>query len=376
MATGRLSRRTYEAGHTTCDGTGAPSPRGICHVSPAPTALLVVMAVAAYAQPPLPPQERPSKLGTVLTVSETDGLALEDGTAAPLAEGVRLEGVQGLEELGPGDLVEVVQDDNGLVSVLRVVPRLADWKPMLEVAQAGASASRFWWQHEGRDFPDSVYAADLQVTFASRVSALSATAAYVPKTAQGPVRFVVLDHTETVIWEKSLAPGETAELTCPLPHGASVTLQCRRVDGSVPDHTHCVWGSPSVLMRGFGSITLAPAAADDIVAGLAESLGQVDPGRLVVAMPRTIGLAAELGKSLQEDLLVALARRYVVAGAMTQASGKDLTDTDVQAAQSLEAETVAASEIRYAEDGSTIHVTLVDATTRETLARAETKLKP
>ena len=47
-------------------------------------------------------------LGTVLTISATDGLALETGTAAPLAEGIIVRGAASVEAIGPGDLKEAL----------------------------------------------------------------------------------------------------------------------------------------------------------------------------------------------------------------------------------------------------------------------------
>ena len=89
-----------------------------------------------------------------------------------------------------------------------------------------------------------------------------------------------------------------------------------------------------------------------------------------------VGVSPKISQPLQEDLLIALGRRYPVAGKIAPASRTKLTDADVEAAKALEAETIATSEVRYGAEGSTILVTLVDVATRETLARAETKLQP
>jgi len=127
-------------------------------------------------------------------------------------------------------------------------------------------------------------------------------------------------------------------------------------------------------MPEYGEVALRPEAAAGTVASLAQDLGQIDPGRIIIATPRALGMASTVARDLQDDLLVAMARRYAVAGVMQRAATTELTDADVQAAQSAEADTVAVGEIRYHPEGSVVRVALVDATTRETLARAEMTL--
>jgi len=345
-------------------------------VTPPALALAWVFASGALAQPPLPPQERPHVLGTVLKISATDGLALETGTAAPLAEGMEVRGAASVEAIGPGDLVEVVTDDNGMVMEIEVLPRLADWRPLAEMVQANAPVSRFWWRHDGQDYPDSIYSAEVTLPLTARASAIAATAAYAAPGADSPLTFMVLGHADAVIWEKTLQPGETAEVTASLSQGASVGFRCRRTDGSIPDHTHCVWANPRVLLREYGDIQLHPSATTDLVTQLAEDLGQITPGRILVALPRVVGLTPTIANTLREDLLIALAARYEVAGATTHQAVDTLSAALAQAAQAVEADTVAAAEIRYAAEGSILTAVLLNVATNETLARAEMTLKP
>ncbi len=345
-------------------------------MTPTTLALAWAFASGTLAQPPLPPQERPHVLGTVLTISATDGLALETGTAAPLAEGIQVRGAASVEAIGPGDLVEVVKDDNGMVMEIEVLPRLSDWRPLAEMVKANAPVSRFWWQHDGQDYPDSIYSAEVKLALTARASAIAATAAYAAPGADSPLTFLVLGHGDAVIWEKTLEPGETAEVTAPLSQGASVGFRCRRPDGSIPDHTHCVWASPRVLLREYGDIQLHPNATTDLVTQLAEDLGQIAPGRVLVALPLVIGLTPSMAKTLREDLLIALGARYEVAGATTQQAPGNLSAAVTQAAQAVEADTVAAAEIRYAAEGSIVTAVLLNVATNETLAQAEITLKP
>ncbi len=341
-------------------------------------ALLLLFGVPTITrgQPPLPPQERPRVVGTVINASERDGVVLEGGQAAPLAKGVELHGVSGIGELAPGDLVELIPDENGLVRRLSVLPRLAQRRPLAEVISGNTPVCFFWWQHEGNDFPGSIYAADATVPLLVPAVALEATVAYTPAGGELPVTFAVLDPKGAVLWEAQVAPGETTQLQCALSQTGTVTLRCRRSDGSVPDHTHCIWGSPSVLLRELGSVPLDPRVAAEIAEALAKALGVIDPGAIGVARPRVVGLSENMAIDLQHDLLVALGSRYEVAGLSSFSLGVDLSGYDPRATQDLGADTMAAAELRYGPEGSVARVALISADGREVLAQTETAIKP
>ena len=336
--------------------------------------LLALAATCALAQPPLPPEERPTVLGTVLRVSETDGIALESGTAAPLADGVRVSGAESLQVIAPGDLVDLAQDANGLVISIRVLPRLAQRVPLTEVAP-NAPLARFWWTHEGQDFPDSIYGADATVPLQAPVVSLEATVAYLPQDSADAAEFAVLDNAGAVLWSRRVAAGQTASLKCAV-QGAAIVFRCRRADGSTPDHTHCIWGAPTVLLRELGLIALPPTAADDLAAKLDAALKGVDAGAVGIAQPKVVGLSPQIARDLQGDLLIALGRRHPVVGFMPWEAGTGLTDAQRKAAQDAQATTVAVSELRYAAEGSTVGAWLVHVTSGEVLASAETTIEP
>jgi hypothetical protein len=336
---------------------------------------LLISVACGWAQPPLPPEERPHVIGTVVRVSQADGLALDTGLSAPLSDGLRITGAGSLQEIAPGDLVEVVQDANGLVTALRLMPRLAQRVPLIEAVSPRTPLSRFWWTHDGQDFPDSLYAADAAIALQAPAVMLEGTVAYVPEGTADAAEFAVLDNAGAVLWSRRLSAGETAPLKCPL-QGAAITLRCRRPDGSTPDHTHCIWGSPTVLLKELGLIALPPKASDDLAARLDASLKGVDPGAIGVAQPRVIGLSPQLARDLQQDLLVSLGSRHAVTGFMPWEAGPQLTDGQKQAAQTAQAASVAVSELRYSPEGSVAKVSLVHVASGETLASAETTIAP
>ena len=339
--------------------------------------LLSLVAVsAAWAQPSLPPQERPRVVATVLSASERDGIVLQGGKAAPVAEGVQLRGVGSIAELAPGDLVELVQDENGLVQQVTVLPRLGQRRALVEVISGTNPTSFFWWRREGEDFPNSINAADATVPLQVQALALEATVAYLPAGGEGPVTFAVLDSQGTPLWERGVVPGGTAELRCPVAGTGSITLRCRRPDGSAPDHTHCVWGSPAVLLRELGSVQFHPQRATGLVGRLAEALGGIDPGAIAVAKPIVIGLSQTMATDLQHDLFVALGSRYKVAGLTSWPVPVDLSRYAPRAAGEPAADTVAAAELEYATEGSVIRVALISSDGREVLAEVETTLEP
>ena len=334
-----------------------------------------VMGGCVLAQPPLPPEERPHVFGTVTRLTAADGIALESGLAAPLADGVRVTGAEGLPAIAPGDLVEITQDANGLVTAICVVPRLAQRAPLVETAASRTPLSRFWWTHDGRDFPDSLYAADASVSLQVAGVLLEGTVAYLPQDATDAAEFAVLDNAGAVLWSARVAAGSTAPLRCPL-QGAAMVLRCRRADGSTPDHTHCIWGSPTVLLKELGTIALPPGASADLVAKLDAALKGVEAGAIGVAQPKVIGLSPQIARDLQCDLLVALARKHSVVGCMPWEAATALTDAQVQAAQKAQATSVAVSELRYSTEGSAVKLALVHVASREVLASVETTVKP
>jgi hypothetical protein len=334
----------------------------------------LLLCGVAVAQPPLPPEERPSILGTVVKVSAADGIALESGATAPLAEGVRVSGAEGLAAITAGDLVDLAQDANGLVTSIRVLPRLTRRMPLIEAAPQ-AAVSRFWWTHDGRAYPDSLYGADATIPLQVAAVGLEATLAYLPQEAGEAAEFAVLDAAGTVLWSAQVTTGATVPLKCALP-GGQFALRCRRADGSTPDHTHCVWGGPTVVLKELGLLPLPPSAADELAAGLEASLKGVDPGPIAVALPKVVGLSPHVARDLQSDLLIALGRRRAMVGLMPWEAGALLPDAQRTAAQDRGAAAVAVAELRYAPEGSEARASLVHLASGEVLATAEATVKP
>jgi hypothetical protein len=327
-------------------------------------------------QPALPPQERPPVVATIADAGQGDGIVLEGGKAAPLGKDVELRGVDGIDGLGPGDLVELVQDENGLVHRITVLPRLAQRRPLAEVIAGNTPASFFWWRHEGEDYANSIYAADATVRLTVPSLALEATIAYLAAADEAPATFAVLGPDEAPLWQTQLAPGSTAQLQCSLGKAATIALRCRRSDGSVPDHTHCIWGSPEVLLQELGSTPLRPEVAAEIADGLAGALGAIDPGKIGVARPRVVGLSDALAVDLQQDLFVALGSRYQLAGMTSVSLSPELTDHDPGPAADLAADSLVAAEIRYAPEGSVARVALISAGGGEILAQTQATIQP
>lgn len=344
-----------------------------------PLFLLILAAPAlCRAQPALPPQERPRVIDTIVTASETDGIALQSGRAAPLAKGVEVRGARSIADLTPGDLVELLQDENGLVKEITVLPRLAQRRPLVEVISGTTPISRFWWSHQGEEFPDSIYTADATVPLQVKVLAFEAGVAYLAPAGEGPVTFAVLDAQDAVLWEARVSPGETARAGCPLGTTGTLTLRCRRADGSRPDHTHCVWASPTVLLQELGSVPLHPDQVTELIGKLAEALGALDPGAIAVAEPEVIGLSQSMAIDLQQDVFVALGSRFRVTGLTSVPSRPYLTGFGAGGAGGggLDGDAVAAAELRYAPDGATVRVALVSVDGQEILAKAETTIQP
>jgi len=297
--------------------------------------LVLLGLCGAQAQPPLPPEDRPGIQGTVMRLSLTDGIALDGGTAAPLAESVRVVGAEGLQRISAGDLVDLARDANGLVTRITVLPRLAQRAPLIEVAPR-MTASRFWWNHDGRAYPDSFYAAEASVPLQVAVVSLEATVAYLPQDPTDAAEFAVLDQAGTALWSARVLAGQSTHLYCPVA-GGTLTLRCRRADGSLPDHTHCIWGSPMALLKELGLISLPPTAADALAAGLDAALKGVDAGSIAVAQPKVVGLSPQIARDLQGDLLVALGRRHPVVGCMPWEAATTLVDTQRKAAEAARA---------------------------------------
>lgn len=337
--------------------------------------LVWLMVGAAPAQPPLPPEDQPAILGSVVRLSRTDGLVLDNGLSAPLAEGVRLQGAEQLEAVEPGALVEVRQDADGLVYTIAVLPRIIQRVPLVEGASAHASMSRFWWTYGGQDYPDSIYAAEAEIPLGVAAVALEGAVAYIPTPGEDAAEFAVLDQTGAVLWSHRVSAGQVQSLRCGL-SGASITLRCRRADGGVPDHTQCVWASPTLILRELGFLRLRPSVAEDLVSRLDAQLVGVDAGTVGLAQPRVIGASPQTARDLRDDLLVALGRKHPVGAVLSSEAGPVLTEAQKQAAQAAGVTSVALSEVRYSPQGSTARLSLVHVASGELLAASEVTVEP
>jgi hypothetical protein len=336
---------------------------------------LLLMPAVARSQPPLPPTERPRTIGPVLGVTGAESITLQDRPAAPLAPGLKLHGATSLAEVMTGDLVELTQDENGLVSEIAVLPRLAQRRPLTTVIPGAVRVARLWWRRGDRDYPDSLYAAEASLPLQVRSAVLEATAAYRPASGE-PAVFSVLGDRDTVLWQRQLRPGETAAFRCSLGRTSTLVLRCRRPDGTRPEHESCLWGNPTVTLLDSGTAPLKPPATDALAAQLAGALKNVQPGSILIAQPRVIGLGQEMARDLQEDLYVAVARRLKVVGLARLEVGPELSDPARAAAKALGATAILASEFRYHPEGVAASLVLWDAESKEALAQLQAVLKP
>jgi hypothetical protein len=339
-------------------------------------ALLLLASGIARAQPPLPPAERPKAFGQVYTITGVETLVLTTGTSLSLAPTLKVTGAASLMDVLPGDLVELIRDENGLVTDLTVLPRLVRRKPLVEVVAGNPPVCRFWWVHDGRDYPDSLYTAQASLPLQERAGALEATAACVAPAGADPVTFAVLGDKEPPFWEKQLRPGETAAVKCRLGPAPVIQLRCRRADGTPPEPRSCVWGSPAVVLQEPGLIALKPAATDELARALADSLKNVAPGAIAISQPTVLGLSQDLARDLQDDLFAALGRCLKVAGCLRIPSGLALTDQVRAAAKALGASSVLTSEVQYQPGAPQVRLVLFDLAGNEPLAQLQTSLKP
>ncbi len=338
--------------------------------------LLLLVPGVGRSQPPLPPTEQPKKLGTVAAVAGAETIALTSGVSAPLAQPLKLSGVGNLAELLAGDVVELRQDANGVVTEITVLPRLVQRKSLLEVVTGNPPVVRFWWIHEGRDFPDSLYTAGAALPLRERCVAFEATAAHVAPASAPPVTFAVIGDGGAPLWQQVLRPGETAAVKCALGQSPKVELRCRRADGKPPDPSTCVWGRPTVVLQESGRVAWRPEVGEDLAARLAEALKSVAPGKIAVARPTLIGLSPEMVRDVQEDLFTALGHRFKVAGMLALDARPPLSEAVRSAAKAVGATSVLTSELRYAPDAVGVELSLVDVQANEALARVSVSLKP
>lgn len=338
--------------------------------------LLLLVPGVGRSQPPLPPTAQPKKLGTVAAVAGTETIALTNGVSAPLAQPLKLSGVGTLAELMAGDVVELRQDANGVVTEITVLPRLVQRKSLLEVLAGNPPVVRFWWTHQGRDFPDSLTTAGAALPLRERCVAFEATAAHVAPASAPPVTFAVIGDGGAPLWQQALRPGETAAVKCALGQAPKVELRCRRADGTPPGPSTCIWGSPTVVLQEPGMVAWGPEVGENLAARLSEALKSVAPGKIAVARPTIIGLSPDMARDLQEDLFTALGHRFKVAGMLALDARPELSEAVRAAAKAVGATSVLTSELRYAPDGARVELSLVDVQANESLAHVPMSLKP
>jgi len=339
-------------------------------------AVLLLASGVGRAQPPLPPAERPKLTGQLYSIAGAETITLTTGASLSLAPTLKVAGAASLGDVLPGDLVELIRDENGFVTDLTVLPRLVRRKPLVEVVAGNPPVCRFWWVHDGRDYPDSLYTAQASLPLQEHAGLLEATVACVAPAGADPITFAVLGDQEPPLWDKQLRPGDTAAVKCRLGPAPVIQLRCRRADGTPPDPRSCVWGSPTVVLLGPGLITLKPAATDELARALAGSLRNVAAGAIAIAQPTVLGLSQDLARDLQDDLFTALGHRFEVAGCLRLSPGLALTDQVRAAAKSLGASSVLTGEVQYQPDAPQVRLVLFDLAGNEPLAQLQTSLKP
>ena len=338
--------------------------------------VVALMAMgAASAQPPLPPDELPRTTGMVAAIKPGESVVLLNRQAAALPEQLELAGVASVAEVQAGDLVELSIDAEGTARRLAVLPRLVERRALLEIATPNPAVRRLWWRDEGRVYPDSIAAADATLKLSLHAIALEGTAAYRPAEADATAAtFQVLDSSGVAQWERQLRPGDTVPFRCSLGGGAQVTLRCSAGEGAAPDATACIWAAPTVVLRDSGDVTLAPGLAARLVAAVAERAPEPKPTQVAIALPRVVGVAAEVAVDLWDDALTALAGHFAPAGKVGVEVGDALADQVKTAAGELGAEAVLAFDLRYSPDGSKARARLFSVATGERLVEVQEEL--
>ncbi len=329
-------------------------------------------------QPPLPPAARPHDMGTVQDIEPGQHIVLSTGLVATLDGDTQTIPPQGDAEweVVPGDLVELAYNERGNVGRIIVLPQCSKRLPLVNLpVQAGSVSRTFWQAPDGTDHPDSLRTSE--ATFDTRDTArqLTGTAAYDAPTEDAPRAVFEIVAGEplagAVLWRKELAPGDVVPFRCYLRRMPLLFLTCAASEGEELPEAACVWASPTLVLRELEAVPLRPAVAEQVADALLAGLGGLDPGALVIGVPEVIGLSADVGRDLQDDLFVALARRQPVVGRLPNTTAWSPSADEQAATAAMGGNSIVVAKIRYGPRESTVAGRIVTVPDGEQLATAE-----
>ena len=334
-------------------------------------ALGLLAGAGSLGQPPLPTDELPREVGVITALRGAEIVTLSTGRTSVFSETVALTGVAAVTELAPGDAVEVVYDQQDRVAAVRLLPRRARTCPLVDASRPAPGAQPVTWRDGETLYPGSLLAAEAVLSLTVNAAALEGLAVYRPAPGEAaPAVFRVLDAEGQTLWAEEVNPGQAAAFRCRVSGTAALHLQGALPGGRTPPAGACIWASPRLVLAESEAIPLEPAAADTIVAALAAVPAAAGVVGLVVALPDVIGLSPEMAPDLQDDLLVAAARRFRVVGKLRATARQALPADQQEAAKALGADAVLASRLVYAEDGPQVTAWVVSVEDAVTLAEA------
>lgn len=337
-------------------------------------ASLAVLLPGAFAQPPLPPAARPSELGIVRDVEPAESIRLETGVLAPISEATMVTGPH--DSPLPGDLVELRYGPQGIVSHITILPRRPQLYPLSHLRADQGAVYHAYWQHEGKDYPDSLRTAGLRLRVAGGALQLQGQAAYeAQEPADQPPSFAILDQDGNALWQQQIMPGQVVPFRCSLRGVSYLQLKCAQADGEPVSDWACLWLSPMLVLRQMEYVALRPALSEQLAEQLAAGLGGLDPGAVAIGVPEVIGLADGMARDLRDDLFVAAGARFRLAGALPRTTAWTPTESDRTAAEALGATTLLVSQIRYRGPETQIRARLLTVADNEQLATAEVRFE-
>jgi hypothetical protein len=331
---------------------------------------LAALALDAWGQPPLPPAARPHDVGVVLDVKPGESIRLETGARALISEDTRVIGPH--EQVVPGDLVELAYGPEGIVSQIAILPCRAELQPLSELLVDDGVAYDTYWEQEEEAYPNSLRTAGARFRLSTPALQLVGHATYDGAEAgQVPAIFRILDESGNALWEQQLAPGQVAAFRCSMRQASRLQLKCAVPDKRAVSHRACVWLSPMLMLRQMEYVPLRPELSGQLVRKLAERLGQFEPGTVAIGMPQVIGLAAEVGRDLRDDLFVAAPATFKVVGALPTATAWPPNEKDREAAKAMGATSILASRVHCQGAETRILARMLTVAHNEELAAVE-----
>jgi hypothetical protein len=330
----------------------------------------MALALGAWGQPPLPPSARARDVGVVLDVKPGESIRLETGVRAVIGQDAKVSGADG--RVLQGDLIELAYGADGAISEIEVLPRREQQQPLTELRLEQGAVRQAFWQYEGEVYPNSLRTAGARFRLSTTAAQLVGHAAYdVADPAQPPATFRVLDQSSNMLWEGQVGPGQVTALRCGIRRASRLQLKCVGPNDEPLSDQTCLWLSPRLVLRQMEYVALRPELSTRLIRELRERLGQFDAGTVAVGMPQVIGLAAETGRDLRDDLLVSAAAAFPVVGALPSTTGWLPSDKDRAAAEALGATSILATRVQWEGAKTRIRARLLTVAHNEELTAAE-----